>query len=1672
MYQQNMRSSVCIALVVLVLPAVQTFVPVGSGNTHVTITGNAVMKKIYEVCEAVAESEGRPFKPTGSSAEELLRACLGTNTGQVSGAKFHEALNQIYMQNGLVDRDYASSNPHHFNSEAFTEGHSLISQGVAAVKANIRKNNLQAARETLGKVLHTLQDFYSHSNWVELGYKITYANLIKPDLTIDNVAEVGTPTCSDCASGTCSNPLLPSILKEKKLTSGYMGLNSPNKPNGKCSHGGSADLSSTQSPRGGINKDERLSHNAALHDTAVALAIDATVELLEDVRGAVGNKEYLRMMGIARTAVLCFVIDTTGSMSDDIAEAKRVAHSIIDNKKGTQDEPSEYILVPFNDPSFGPLIRTTNPDIMKREISKLSAVGGGDEPEMCLSGLQLALTGAPASSHIYVFTDATAKDVHLENTIIALIRSTKSTVSVFMTRKRRFARDLGTQGRSGFQVYYNLALASGGQAIEVTKANLPSATGIILDTSTAALVTVLQQARIPGRVENFPFLLDASLSNVTAYLTGNNLKFTLYNPSGVSQPHTVSNGPLAQIQTVGNLQRLHFNVNETGLWRISMESTETYTIKVTGQSATTFIYDFVEEFSGPHSGFAVIEGRPQKGLPVKLLLTISGQNGAEALKLQEVALVEVSDANVVNGTIEEMGGGNFLVTANQVPEGEFVVMMKGEDMTTSSHFQRQTTTQMSQSNVIIKAVVGSSMVPGKEFEVPFTVSTDGIGGVFKISAKNDKDFPLTYNPQLTVNAGGNASGTVKVTPPASTTSGTEVSLTILAEGPRADDSNYAVLRLSVLAEIISRIYGRKLSHCGICEDQKNMRSSVCIALVVLVLPAVQTFVPIGSGNTHVTITANAVMKKIYEVCEAVAESEGRPFKPTGSFAEELLRACLGTNTGQMSGAKFHEALNQIYMENGLVDRDYASSNPHHFNSEAFTEGHSLISQGVAAVKANIRKNNLQAARETLGKVLHTLQDFYSHSNWVELGYKITYANLINPDLTIDNVAEVGTPTCSDCASGTCSNPLLPSILKEKKLTSGYMGLNSPNKPNGKCSHGGSADLSSTQSPRGGINKDDRLSHNAALHDTAVALAIDATVELLEDVRGAVGNKEYLRMMGIARTAVLCFVIDTTGSMSDDIAEAKRMAESIIDTKKGTQDEPSEYILVPFNDPSFGPRIRTTNPDIMKREISKLSAAGGGDEPEMCLSGLQLALTGAPASSHIYVFTDATAKDVHLENTIIALIRSTKSTVTVFMTGSIRFARDLGTQGRSGFQVYYNLALASGGQAIEVTKANLPSATGIILDTSTAALVTVLQRARIPGRVENFPFLLDASLSNVTAYLTGNNLKFTLYNPSGVSQPHTVSNGPLAQIQTVGNLQRLHFNVNETGLWRISMESTETYTIKVTGQSATTFIYDFVEEFSGPHSGFAVIGGRPQKGLPVKLLLTITGQKGAEALKLQGVALVEVSDANVVNGTIEEMGGGKFLVTANQVPEGEFVVMMKGEDMTTSSHFQRQTTTQMSQSKVIINAVVGSSMVPGKESEVPFTVSTDGIGGVFTISAKNDKDFPLTYNPQLTVNAGGNASGTVKVTPPASTTSGTDVTLTILAEGPRADDSNYAVLHLSVLAEVTDFSSPKCQIVSISPICPSDCILSNWDLSVNITDGNGTGIERIYIQKGNGNISYQ
>lgn len=63
---------------------------------------------------------------------------------------------------------------------------------------------------------------------------------------------------------------------------------------------------------------------------------------------------------------------------------------------------------------------------------------------------------------------------------------------------------------------------------------------------------------------------------------------------------------------------------------------------------------------------------------------------------------------------------------------------------------------------------------------------------------------------------------------------------------------------------------------------------------------------------------------------------------------------------------------------------------------------------------------------------------------------------------------------------------------------------------GKCSHGGAFDRTSRTDPVGGINKDDTGSSHGFLHKDAVNLAVNATVELLEDIRLSVGDENFLR----------------------------------------------------------------------------------------------------------------------------------------------------------------------------------------------------------------------------------------------------------------------------------------------------------------------------------------------------------------------------------------------------------------------------------------------------------------------------------------------------------------------------------------------------------------------------------
>ena len=197
-------------------------------------------------------------------------------------------------------------------------------------------------------------------------------------------------------------------------------------------------------------------------------------------------------------------------------------------------------------------------------------------------------------------------------------------------------------------------------------------------------------------------------------------------------------------------------------------------------------------------------------------------------------------------------------------------------------------------------------------------------------------------------------------------------------------------------------------------------------------------------------------------------------------------------------------------------------------------------------------------------------------------------------------------------------------------------------------------------------------------DYDIRLSDDATYWTVRHVRGSkdegtdtlenveviqFGAKRYdLEKEGLTFQTDFAFVIDTTGSMGDDIDAVKANANAIIDAlfkdgaidarigvigfKDTTIGEPTEVIL-PFTDQdSFADRKAAAI-----AAINGIGVGGGGDLPETAFDGLRKALDGTmgdwrpgAAVHRVALFTDAEAKDSALAGVVAALAADVGATI--------------------------------------------------------------------------------------------------------------------------------------------------------------------------------------------------------------------------------------------------------------------------------------------------------------------------------------------------------------------------------------------------------------------------------------------
>ncbi|KAF7236093.1 von Willebrand factor A domain-containing protein 7 [Varanus komodoensis] len=730
----------------------------------------------------------------------------------ISPSRLIKAIQEIVNGNNQVERYHKHDSSFFFYCEEIPKSikqlQNLQESVLSAMKGTVNSSGLASARLSAGMALHVQQKFYSNTNWVEMRKGETYRHLLSPTSPAFPVAPASMETCRDCIPEPRNQYRCEeNILVNGLLTSGYkVSSTCRMKQRGKCGHGGRDDVTQSFPPTGGINKETSnplLSPHYYFHQQAAELAIQATRDFFvgdgPSLINQIGHdtfKAFLNLEGYSLT----FVIDTTGSMSEEIQQVKTTCIKMLQNYFGSPDAPFNYIVVPFNDPAVGPVFQTDKVDEMEAFISSLRVSGGGDCPEMSMTGLKLALQESLPRSKIFTFTDADAKDESLLDEIKALIDSSQSEVNYFLTgscssRKRRSTEEeFEASERSYANVYEEIAAHSDGFCVRTSKRELSQMLPLMETSLNSAPVKVAR-----GHMEgtHFHFAVESSLVNLLVSVARPNYgiitSITLKLPSG---EHLTSAQMLVDTDTHKLLKVP--SIEEYGLWTLIVSPGGSAEVEVRGKSLLDFSYQIMEE----QEGYVLpVQGRPVKGENYTVSLKLMGDTGGVQLKRLVVLSSQGTPIDSVDLNQSMDALGNLFATAFlPLRASDSMLSLEG---VSSSHLPF---TRISSSHIITESVKivllpdqSSTMSPGETLDISVLVMNDGAASSFTFKIWDDLGLMRTFSPEESfIDSGENVTVTATFAAAAESDSFASSIATFMAKGSAAQ--NYLKLPITVIPQ--------------------------------------------------------------------------------------------------------------------------------------------------------------------------------------------------------------------------------------------------------------------------------------------------------------------------------------------------------------------------------------------------------------------------------------------------------------------------------------------------------------------------------------------------------------------------------------------------------------------------------------------------------------------------------------------------------------------------------------------------------------------------------------------------------------------------------------------------------------------------------------------------------
>ncbi|CAB3232085.1 unnamed protein product [Arctia plantaginis] len=386
---------------------------------------------------------------------------------------------------------------------------------------------------------------------------------------------------------------------------------------------------------------------------------------------------------------------------------------------------------------------------------------------------------------------------------------------------------------------------------------------------------------------------------------------------------------------------------------------------------------------------------------------------------------------------------------------------------------------------------------------------------------------------------------------------------------------------------------------------------------------------------------------------------------------------------------------------------------------------------------------------------------------------------------------------------------------------------------------------------------------------------------------------------------LTFVIDDSGSMTDEIEQVKSSVDSIFETVMMSKtSQIQNFVLVTFNDPDYILHVVTEEKEVFRAAASKVHVRDGIPLcPEKAMTGIKVGIENSLPLSTLYVFTDASAKDSEMYEEVKNMAQKKQIQVTFMLTG------DCGSRENRRYKVYNQLARATNGEVFNLMKSDILDILEYVKENTKSRSDIIASKIFPPGYGNKIEYAVDSKMNDLIISVTGLTPKIEVTDSEGnkVDIKHIVNKDEIA-IMKATDLK--------PGVYVADVGSTSETYVKVMAKTSVNFYYGFSPFETSSLSDTAT---RPAPDGESYLSIKLQG----EGVKLESVKIFDM-DGNILEELPLRLNNEKerlYVTKSFHPPNIAFQLSVFGYVEENKSSIKRTSLTPIERQSAIVGSAV-------------------------------------------------------------------------------------------------------------------------------------------------------